>query len=80
MNLKIKIRDSKSELNVESDDSNSQSSSRSGANSAKPIICMPGDFDTENEHPDKLKIADLTDKENTLQLKREYSRRNSMVS
>ena len=48
MNLKIKIRDSKSELNVESDDSNSQSSSRSGANSAKPIICMPGDFDNEN--------------------------------
>ena len=41
---------------------------------------MPGDFDAENEHPDKLKIADLTDKENTLQLKREYSRRNSMVS
>ena len=41
---------------------------------------MPGDFDAENEQLVKHKIADLPDKENTLQLKREYSRRNSMNS
>lgn len=41
---------------------------------------MPGDFDGEDEQPLKHKIAESLDKENTLQLKRQISRRNSMMS